>query len=410
VCDVNPFHPSFGVSPPVLVGRDRVLEDVALGLDEGPGALERASLVIGPRGIGKTVLLNEVRALAHERGWVVVAETATPGLLERLTTEAFPRALREVDPASTGWRLTSGSAAGFGASWESTSRYAYDPGLRSMWHDLCSIVDKAGRGGVMVTLDEVHGDAAGLVRGDLRQIGATFQHLRSENLSVAFAAAGLPSAVKDVLNDGVLTFLRRGARFELDLIDRDDVRYALQTPLVDGGRSIDEAALNHAVDASDGYPFMIQLIGSQMWRLTNDGRPVDLSVAEHAVRRAFPLMAQLVFQPVLTDLSARDVDFLVAMTPDDGRTKIADVQLRLGVDRNYANQYRARLIAAEIIRPAGHGVIEFAMPYLRDYLRSETARRRTVAGSPAAQAILDGWKELSNDLQADPSGPEVGLR
>jgi hypothetical protein len=50
VCDVNPFHPSFGVSPPVLVGRDRVLEDVALGLDEGPGALERASLIIGVSG------------------------------------------------------------------------------------------------------------------------------------------------------------------------------------------------------------------------------------------------------------------------------------------------------------------------------------------------------------------------
>jgi hypothetical protein len=396
---VNPFHPSFGVSPPVLVGRDRVLEDFGLGLAEGPGALERASLVIGPRGIGKTVVLNEIRALAQERGWIVVSETATPGLLERLTIEAFPRALRTADPSATSWRPTGLSAIGFGASWEATSRYDYHPGLRSMWHDLGTILVKSG-GGVMVTLDEVHGDAAGLVRDDLRQVGATFQHLRSENRNVAFAAAGLPSAVADVLNDGVLTFLRRGARFELDLIDREDVRYALAAPLTEGGRTYDDAAIEYAVDASDGYPFMIQLIGSQMWRLTNDGRLVDLAVAKHAVRRSFPLMAQLVFEPVLADLSARDIDFLAAMTLDDGSTRIADVQRRLGVDRNYANQYRARLIASEIIRPAGHGVIQFVMPYLRDYLGSDAARRRIPVASSAADDILSRW-----DAQGKQVGP-----
>ncbi len=397
---VNPFHPSFGVSPPVLVGRDRVLEDIAFGLDEGPGALERASLLIGPRGIGKTVLLNEVRSLARERGWVVIAETATPGLLGRLTTEALPRALLEVDPSAKGWRVTGGSAVGFGANWEATSRYEYEPGLRSLWHDLCTALERVDRGGVMITIDEVHGDAAGAVRNDLRQLGATFQHLRSDNLNVAFAAAGLPSAIEDVLNDGVLTFLRRGARFELDLIEPNDVGYALETPLMNGGRSIDADALDRAVDACDGYPFMIQLIGSQMWRLTNDGGHVDTTVAGAAIRRAFPMMAQLVFQPVLADLSARDIDFLVAMTLDDGPTKIADVQQRLGVDRNYANQYRSRLIAAEIVRPFGHGRIEFVMPYLRDYLRSDLGRRQTVVETSAARDILERWS------QPERSGPE----
>ena len=56
----NPFRASRGTSPPLLVGRDEVIDDFRLGLEEGPGAHERISLLVGARGIGKTALLNEL--------------------------------------------------------------------------------------------------------------------------------------------------------------------------------------------------------------------------------------------------------------------------------------------------------------------------------------------------------------
>jgi hypothetical protein len=48
---------------------------------------------------------------------------------------------------------------------------------------------------------------------------------------------------------------------------------------------------------------------------------------------------------------------------------MADIKERMGVDGNYASQYRLRLIAQELIRPVGHGKVDFALPYLREYLK-----------------------------------------
>jgi len=72
----NPFRPSFGVNPPLLVGRDAELVMFVDALESGAGAPGRATLYTGLRGVGKTVMLNEVEALAREHGWVVVSETA----------------------------------------------------------------------------------------------------------------------------------------------------------------------------------------------------------------------------------------------------------------------------------------------------------------------------------------------
>ena len=82
----NPFHASFGVSPPLLVGRDDLLDDFAEALEDGPGSAGRATLYTGARGAGKTVLLNAVEDRARERGWLIVSETATPGFVSRITS------------------------------------------------------------------------------------------------------------------------------------------------------------------------------------------------------------------------------------------------------------------------------------------------------------------------------------
>ena len=73
----NPFTASFGVSPPLLVGRDVLLDEFAEALEDGPGATGRATLYTGARGSGKTVMLNAVEDRARAQGWLVVSETAS---------------------------------------------------------------------------------------------------------------------------------------------------------------------------------------------------------------------------------------------------------------------------------------------------------------------------------------------
>jgi hypothetical protein len=61
------------------------------------------------------------------------------------------------------------------------------------------------------------------------------------------------------------------------------------------------------------------------------------------------------------------------MAKDDGPSKMADIQRRLNVDGNFASQYRLRLIASELIESTRHGYVDFAVPYLREYLREHAA-------------------------------------
>jgi hypothetical protein len=102
----NPFTPTFGSPPPLLAGRDGLIELFGEALDDGPGSAGRATLYAGARGAGKTVLLNAVEDAARARGWLVVAETATPGFLTRLADDHLPRLLAEHDPAALKRRLS----------------------------------------------------------------------------------------------------------------------------------------------------------------------------------------------------------------------------------------------------------------------------------------------------------------
>jgi Mn-dependent DtxR family transcriptional regulator len=63
----------------------------------------------------------------------------------------------------------------------------------------------------------------------------------------------------------------------------------------------------------------------------------------------------------------------LAMAHDDGPSKMSDISERLTVEANYASQYRRRLIANELIETAGYGLVDFSLPYLRDYLREHPA-------------------------------------
>ncbi len=132
-------------------------------------------------------------------------------------------------------------------------------------------------------------------------------------------------------------------------------------------------ALLVMANGTRGYPFLIQLVGAQTWRLHPSAAEVTIEDAERGVASALRRLGSLVHEPALAGTSAIDRSFLLAMAEDDGPSKMADVQRRLGVDISYASQYRLRLLAAELIEPVRHGYVDFALPYLREYLREHAA-------------------------------------
>lgn len=360
----DPFKPSFGVSPPLLVGRQELIDLFADGIDAGAGAMSRATLYTGQRGSGKTVLLNAVEEAVRQRGWLVIAETAIPGLVGRLTGEHLPALLAQYNPKAIRSHL-SGVAmpGGLGASWTSEDVHRVVPGLRGQLFLLAHILAQSETG-ILVSVDEIGIEA----REELRALTTVVQHAFREELDVAFVGAGLPGAVTDLLNDKVITFLRRADRHQLGSVDLGDVRRALRGPIEAAGRTIKDDVLETMALGTAGYPFLIQLVGSSVWREHPNQREVPMTDAVTGVNAAHRRMGSLVHEPSLRGASDVDRTFLLQMAKDAGPSKIRDIGERMNVDTNYVGQYRLRLIAQELIRPAGYGRVDFALPYLREYL------------------------------------------
>ena len=99
----NPFLPTFGTSPPLLAGRDGEVARFARAFEDGPGHPDYTLLITGPRGSGKTVLLNEAEDAALALGWRAISMSASVADLTRRITAAALVHLHEINdgkPAS----------------------------------------------------------------------------------------------------------------------------------------------------------------------------------------------------------------------------------------------------------------------------------------------------------------------
>lgn len=224
---------------------------------------------------------------------------------------------------------------------------------------------------MLTTLDEIHQNQI----DELRELATAVQHGFRENRELAFAGVGLAASVSDVINDDALTFLRRAKRHHLGSVATADVERAFREPIEATGRQIGPGALNVMVDGARGYPFWFQLAGAQTLRLHSYASEITVENAIEGVARAQRRLGSLIHEPALSAASNIDKTFLLAMAQDDGASKMADIQSRLGVDVNYASQYRLRFIAAELIYAAGRGYVDFALSYLREDLRGTQSVR-----------------------------------
>jgi hypothetical protein len=364
----NPFKPSAGSTPPYLVGRQDQIDAVAEGFDDGPGAPGRLAIFTGARGVGKTVMLNAVGDLATERGWLTIDETATSHLMDRLDEQVTHLIDAVTSPAK---RKVTGVTLPLKLGGITTTLVP-DPeaSLRRKINTLLDILE-AHDSGLLITIDEAHAEEP-----DLREFAAIAQHFVREERDLVLVLAGLPSAVADILRDKtkVLTFLRRADKHELGDVDVGEVRDALVATIEDNGRQIAPEAADAAAEATLGYPFLIQLVGYHVWRMAPAEPLIDLSMVEKGVAAARRRLGSLVHETALADLSDQDRTFLIAMSVDDGPSRMSDIRRRMGgIIPQHGNTYRERLIRAGVIEQVRHGVVDFALPYLREYLREHAA-------------------------------------
>ena len=365
----NPFRPSFGASPPVLAGRARVLDALGEALESGAGHPDFTSLLIGVRGAGKTATLNAVQEHALDRGWMVIAETASGDLCSRLVAAVLELSGGDHDQNGRP-RLTGISALGVGVEFtraDPANAGTTDARLRPVLTDLGARLASEGRG-LLITLDELQGGEP----SELREFATTLQHVtRREELPVAFVAAGLPSIDDTVLQDSAITFLQRCSRHEIAELSDAATVTAFAEPIAAHGGRISDEALHRAVEASNGYAFMVQLIGFHSWRAASPDPPhLDIADVSSGVAEAERRLPHLVLAPMWRSMSGMDRQFALAMAQDEGDTSTADISRRLGRSTSYVSTYRSRLIRVGFICSTGHGRVAFAHLATRAWLQS----------------------------------------
>ena len=360
------FQPSFGNRPEQLIGRDEVLAGLINDLQTYPGSYERATLLVGQRGMGKTALLLEIADRAKSINYITARVTCGENMLDNLI-EMLQRAgesvIREQKNPIKGF---SAGALGFSFGLTFTEEAQRSFGFRVKLEMICERLARAGKR-VLILVDEADPSLA-----PMRELATAYQELVGNEADLSIVMAGLPSAISDTLNYKTLTFLNRAQRVALSLIPVQEVEIYYSNAFERAGIHAAPDLIRQAAAYTNGFPYLVQLIGYYLSKLSDGGKQVDAAMLEHAEALASEEVDNKVFQAMLNPLSDTDLVFLKAMARDnDGISNISDLENRTGFSHGKAQTYRKRLIDAGVVFSPRRGVLAMVMPQLADYMRKQ---------------------------------------
>jgi hypothetical protein len=314
----NPFKPTAGGNPPRIIGRDGVRRDFEKAIVNGVGAPGRIMLLTGARGTGKTVMLASIASVARSYGWEVLTETGSDGLCVRLVDALTPRQglldklviKPEVSILGVGGSL--GEAE--------LSRKTMPLTLRQALSARITTLQKKGAG-LLLAIDE----AQAASRDDMVAISTAVQHLVSEGRDVAVVFAGLPSLTSDLLNDDVLTFMRRAKREVLVDIPVDEVASSYVETFATAGVPISAELARRAAEATYGYPYMVQLVGYNVWDVAEGAPEIAEEHVAAGIEQATADLDVAVCEPELAGLSPMCRAYLEALATLEGPASTGDV-------------------------------------------------------------------------------------
>ena len=372
----NPFKPTAGKMPPILIGRQSIIDDFKEGLENGAGAPGRLMLITGQRGYGKTVMLTELGRVAKDAGWEVISETASEGVCDRLVSALVRPGMKlrgvNVQPSIGVSGILNASLGG--------ASFSVDQVALTLREVVNQRLAKMPRGkGIVFTIDEAQ--AASMA--DMVALATTIQHvIRDEDMrdvsdsdkhGVAFVFAALPSLMDELLHERVLTFLRRSVQHDLGLVAYPDVRSAYIEVVREGGLAIDSEVAELAAEASDGYPYMIQLVGYYMWRAAEVRGSKEIEEADviQGKKDALVLFDDAVCAPLFDGLTAAQKLFVKAVAKEAPQpAKVSEIANRAHRSASWVSKYRASLIKERVVESAGYGLVRLSASHLAEYVQS----------------------------------------
>lgn len=255
---MNPFTPGYGIMPPHIAGRER--EQAAIG-DElellansrGP----RPILMIGPRGCGKTVLIEWCREHADKiSGAIRIKELIgnIPDDLRAIAASLTDETGSGFTPSEATAKVNVGIAS---ADVRFRSKRDAQVGQAEM---VDKLVEECAKSPLLLLVDEVaRKSPAGL--GELLELAQVINR-RSNSLLLVFA--GTPGTI-EVLRASGATFFDRAKGLNIGLLNEADSKEAIRRPLGEMEMNIEDSALDRIVEDSQGFPYFLQEWGQALF-------------------------------------------------------------------------------------------------------------------------------------------------
>ena len=381
----NPFAPGAGSPPPELAGRDALLERARIALlrtKEGRHA--KSLMMLGLRGVGKTVLLNRIKQVAEAEGYLTSFIEATES--KPLPRLLLPELRRLLFSLNTGERVSAAARRAlaifrsfvgslkikvddveFGVDIDPAKGEADSGDLES---DLAQVFIALGAAAserkkpILILIDEVQY----LSTDDLSALIMAIHQLSQQQLPVLVIGAGLPQLAG--LAGNSKSYAER--LFDYPMVgplEANDIVDAVRDPIEREGARIDQPALQEIQAVSRGYPYFLQAWGYQAWNEASDDK-ISLQDVQSATPKAIRQLDESFFRVRFDRLTPSEKRYLRAMAElGEGPHRSGDIAQLLNKDVQQVAPLRNGLIRKGMIFSPAHGDTAFTVPLFDTYLK-----------------------------------------
>jgi hypothetical protein len=381
----NPFAPGAGTPPPELAGREDVRETVRIAMERvRRGRPTKSVLMIGLRGVGKTVLLDRMRDDAEATGIHTVRLEAPesrslPALLAPQLRQALLRLSRQERAkvlAERGLRALAGFAKALKVKYDDIEvgfDFEPEPGLADngdLEHDLQALIEAAGEAAksgdtaLAIFIDELQY----VEKEQLAALITALHRAAQRQLPIVLVGAGLPQLRGHM--GRAKSYAERLFDFpEIGPLNEEAARQALAKPAEAEGAAFEPDALDAVLDKTRGYPYFLQEWGKHSWDAANES-PITAADVELASTTTICALDESFFRVRFDRLTPTEKRYLRAMAElGPGPHRSGDIAHELKRQVTSLGPTRSQLIAKGMIWSPNHGDTAFTVPLFDEFMR-----------------------------------------
>ena len=381
----NPFAPGAGTPPPELAGRYELRETIRIALERVRlGRPTKSVLMVGLRGVGKTVLLDRMREDAEGAGIHTLRVEAPenrslPAILAPELRLALLR-LSLNERAKTYAQRALRGLAGFAkalkvkyADIEVGLDFEPEPGLADngdLEHDLQALLEAAGAAAqsagtaLAIFIDELQY----VKEHELAALITALHRSAQRRLPIVLVGAGLPQ-LRGRMGEAK-SYAERLFDFpEIGPLPEPAARQAIVKPVEDEGAKVDDDAVNRIIQETRGYPYFLQEWGKHAWDAAT-ASPITLQDVQRASVSAIAALDESFFRVRFDRLTPLEKKYLRAMAElGQGPHRSGDIAEQLERGVTALGPTRNQLIAKGMIWSPFHGDTAFTVPLFDEFMR-----------------------------------------